>query len=199
LDSTRQREPPVTAPEAPEAIPTVSPRLAVRLGQAMPLLRRAEKGARGVAKVSAAAAFVLAVTLEWGALRTGTVDWPVAIAGLVVLLVPAALTWLGVGTLRALLTLPGRLRTGAAEAADYARVVATQSAPRGTRIGGFLKALWAARTLAMDARGALNVGTAVRAFQLTRLPLLVLMALGFMLNFVVIAAAVVALIVVAVV
>ncbi len=144
------------------------------------------------------AAIVLAVALEWGNLRAGTVDWAVALAGLCVLLAPAALTWLGAGTLRELVELPGRLKTGAAEAAERARAAVSQSTT-GSRVGGFVKALWAARALAQDVRGVASVGTAVRLVKLTRVPLLVVMTLGFLLNFVVIAAAVVAVLVVVVI
>jgi hypothetical protein len=146
-----------------------------------------------VAGVSAVAAVVLAVSLEWPSLVTGSVDWPVALAGLGVLLVPAGLTWRGVGALRELLTLPSRLRTGAAEAAERARAVVAETAPRGTRMGSFVRALWAGRSLASEVRrGALSIGTAARLFRLTRLPLVLLMAAGFVLNFVVILAALVA-------
>jgi hypothetical protein len=140
-----------------------------------------------VAVVSAVSAIVLAVALEWPALTSGAVDWPEMIVGLVVLLMPAGLTWLGVGALRELLTLPSRLRTGAAEAAERARAVVTEAAPRSTRIGSFARALWAGRSLATEIRrGALSLGTAARLFRLTRLPLVLLMAAGFALNFLVI-------------
>jgi hypothetical protein len=192
VDSTRTRVAP-PAEVQDQGSDAVSPRLAVRIGQSLPLLRRAESGARRVAGVSAASAVVLALALEWPAIVSGTLDWPVVIAGLAVLLAPAGLTWLGVGALRELLTLPSRLRTGAAEAAERARAVVAETAPRGTRIGSFIRALWAGRSLAAEVRrGALSLGTAARLFRLTRLPLVLLMAAGFALNFVVILAAVAA-------
>lgn len=157
------------------------------------MLRRAEVGARRVAGVSAASAFVLAVALEWPNLLSRTVDWPVAVAGLAVLLAPAGLTWLGVGALRELVTLPSRLRTGAAEAAERARAAVAESRPRSSRLGAFIRALWAGRSLASEVRsGAVSLGTAARLFRLTKLPLLLLMAAGFALNFVVILAAIAA-------
>jgi len=166
----------------------VSPTLAVRLGQALPLLRFAERGARRIAKVSAVSAIALAAALEWPQLRAGAVDWPVALIGLGALLAPAGLTWLGVGALRELLTLPSRLRVGAAEAVEKARAVAASSRDRVGRAGAFYRALRAARGLAGEAA---SLGTAARLVRLSKLPLLLLMVAGFALNFVVILAAVV--------
>jgi hypothetical protein len=147
-----------------------------------------------VAVASAVSAVVLAIALEWPALTSGAVDWPVLVAGLAVLLAPAGLTWLGVGALRELLTLPSRLRTGAAEAAERARVAVAEAVPNRSRFGSFVRALWAGRSLVSEARkGAVSLGTAARLIRLTRLPLLLLMAAGFALNFVVILAAAAAL------
>jgi hypothetical protein len=141
-----------------------------------------------VALVSAFAAVLLAAAVEWPRLRAGTVDWAVALVGLAVLLLPAGLTWLGVSAIREVLSLPGRLRTGAAEAMERARLAAA-AAPAASRVGAFYRALRSLRALAGDAA---SLGTAASLFRISKLPYVILMAVGFALNFVVIALAVLA-------
>lgn len=153
------------------------------------MLRAAERGARKVAVASAVGAVALAAAVEWPRLRAGTMDWPVALVGLLVLLVPAGLTWLGVSAIREVLSLPARLKTGAAEAMERARVAAA-AAPAASRVGAFYRALRSIRALAGDAA---SLGTAASLFRISKLPFLILMAAGFALNFVVIALAVLAL------
>lgn len=206
MDSTRPHPPalppsdapPDEAAGAPPAGALATSKAVARLARAVPVLRAAERTARRVAVVSAASAVVLALVVLVPPVRASDVSVPLAVLLGALLLAPAGLTWLGVSTLRELLTLPGRLHAGAVETAGRARAVAAEVVPGGSRVGGVIGALWAARALAGDARqGALRVGAVARLLRLTRLPLLLLMVAGFAFNFAVIAAAFVALVVLA--
>jgi hypothetical protein len=214
VDSARPRPPALAAPipsvpeaaaspdaVAPDAVApdAVAPDAATRLGRVLPLVRRAERTARRIAAVSAGGGVVLTGALAWADVRSGELEPFVALVFLAVVLVPAGLTWLGAAVLRDLAALPARLRTGAAGTAGRARAAVARppDGARGGRVAGVFRALWAARGLALDARaGGLKVVAAARLLRLASLPFLALLALAFALNFVVIAAAAVALAVV---
>ena len=113
---------------------------------------------------------------------------------LLVLLIPAGAAFVGHLTLKEILDLPQKLKTAASGAAGHVKevVVPTKERKRG-RLFGFFKAIWAARGLVLDSRGAW--GTAVAAVRLARLaslPFVLGLLITFALNFVVIALAVVA-------
>ncbi len=159
---------------------------------------------RVVGVVSAVAAVVL-----WGVLFGGTV-WPLsaktalALAGLGVLLVPAAGTWLAVLTMREVLELPARLRALPGRVLGSAGETATQAASvarspgrhRGGRLIGFFGVLWRLREVVGDTRGTLlRTAALARAARLASLPFALALVAAFALNFVVIAAAVAAVLV----
>ncbi len=150
--------------------------------------------------VSAVAAVAL-----WG-IWLGAAVWPLsaktpfAVLALGVLLVPAAGTWLAVGTLREVLDLPARLRAvpgavreTAAEAASRASGSSTEG--RAGRLVGVVGVLWRLRGVVLDTRGSwLRTVALARFARLASLPFALALVAAFGLNFVVIAVAAVVLI-----
>ncbi|HYE95473.1 MAG TPA: hypothetical protein VD962_04650 [Rubricoccaceae bacterium] len=164
----------------------------------LPLVRGALATVRRVAVVSAGSAVVLWAVVErpWA--------WPPdsgmrnALLGLALLLVPAAATGLLAVLLRDLLDLPAKLRASAADASVRARTVLapseTATVPaKGSRMGGALRAIWAARGLVKESRDGWGKAVVLaRLARLTSLPVVLALVAAFVLNFVVIAAAAVA-------
>lgn len=179
--------------------PQPSPTLPDRLRGLLPLVQRLVGKVRAVGMVSAVAAVVL-----WAVLF-GAVVWPLslktagAVVVLLVLWLPAAGTWLAVLTMREVLALPDRLRAlpgrvldsageTVAHAADVARP--SDGTPRSGRLLGFFGVLWRLREVVGDTRGTLMRTVALaRAARLASLPFVLLLLGAFALNFVVIAAA----------
>ncbi len=166
-------------------------RLARVSGAAQATLRRA----LSVAVTSAVSAVVLWVLLCWVPVRNGELYPWVAGLLLIVLLLPAAGTWLGVATVRGVLGLPRFLRSAASEGRGRIGELTEAAGGKGrARALGFVRLLWSLRGLALNARG--RWAAAWGLFRLSRIPLLIGLAAAFVLNFAVIAAAVVAVLVV---
>jgi hypothetical protein len=173
-----------------------------RLRRLLPLVRALVRQTRRLAAVSAASALVLWLVLvrpwTWGAgAPEGGLGPP--LVGLLVLLVPAGAALLGALTLRDLLALPGKLREAATETAGHARGALGSSASEeeGSRLFRFARAVWGARALVLDAHGGwLKALALARLARLASLPFALLLIVAVMLNFVVIAAAAVAMLLV---
>jgi len=188
MDSTSTTEVvPVPAEISPES----------RLQRLLPVVRSLSGKVRTLSIVSAGSAVVLwwiwfdphrwvgGVTREWAAL---------AIVVLLLLLVPAAAAYVGHLTLKEILDLPQKLRSAASEAAFHTKEVVSPTVGRkGGRLFGFFRAIWAARGLVLDSKGAWgSAAAAVRLARLASLPFALGLLVTFALNFVVIAVAVVA-------
>lgn len=184
----------------PSAVPASSG-LTDRLRGILPIVRGVIGKVRAVGIVSAVAAVVL-----WAVLFGGVL-WPLsgrtlgALVALGVLLVPAGGTLLAVLTLNEVLDLPNRLRSlpgqvrdSASEAATGAADVVRPGGPkRSRRLFGFVGVLWRLRGVMGDSRGTLARTVALaRAARLASLPFVLVLVAAFVLDFVVIAAAVVA-------
>jgi hypothetical protein len=192
MDSPRSPDP------APPAVPAASvpaappPGALDRLRRLLPLVGGLVRRTKRLAAVSAASAVVLWLALarpwRWG------VDPPedgyaLAVVGLLVLLVPAGAALLGALTLGDLLRLPAQLRGAAAEAAGHARGALAGGPARG-RLLGFARAIWGARALVLDAQGGwLKALALARLARLASLPFALFLVAAVALNFVVIAAA----------
>lgn len=190
---------------APTSAP--DPSLVERVRGLTPTVRGLIGKVRAVGVVSAVAAVVL-----W-AVVFGSSAWPVtgeavlAYVALAVLLVPAAGTFVAVLTLREVLalpdrlrTLPGTLRSTAADVKDRAASVARpeEGRSRTGRALGFFGVLWRLRALVEDTRGSwLRTLALARFARLASLPFFLWLLVAFALNFAVIAAAVVAVLVAA--
>lgn len=185
---------PAPAPLAVEAPPGTL----ARVRRLLPLVRALVRQTRRLAVVSAVAAVVLWLVL------TAPWDWRAAppegglvppLVGLLVLLVPAGAALLGALTLGDLLDLPAQLRGVATETAGHARGAREKQEGQG-RLFRFARAVWGARALVLDARGGwLKALALARLARLASLPFALLLVFAVALNFVVIAAAVVALLV----
>lgn len=191
---------------APVPSPTpASPGLSDRVRGILPLVRGVVGKVRAVGIASAVAAVVL-----WGVLFGGAA-WPLsvqtvgALLVLAVLLLPAGGTLLAVLTLNEVLDLPSRLRSLPRQVRDTA-VEATGSAAdvvrpaegqkRSRRLFGFFGVLWRLRGVMGESRGTLARTVALaRAARLASLPFVLVLLGAFALDFVVIAAAVVAVLV----
>ena len=129
--------------------------------------------------------WISGLTGQWAAL---------AAIVLLVLLIPAGAAFIGYLTLKEILDLPKKLKSAASEAAGHAKDVAVPTEERkGGRLFGFFRAIWAARGLVLDSKGAW--GKAVAAARLTRLaslPFVLGLLITFALNFVVIGVAMIA-------
>ena len=168
-----------------------------RLQRLLPVVRSITSKVRTLSIVSAGSAVVLwwiwfnphrwidGVSGQWAALAVGV---------LLVLLIPAGAAFVGHLTLKEILDLPQKLKGAATGAAGHAKeMVVPTDEKKGGRLFGFFRAIWAARGLVLDSKGAW--GTAVAAVRLARLaslPFVVGLLITFALNFVVIAVAVVA-------
>ena len=202
MDSAR-RPAPVAAAPPPGAVGAVeAPAGALaRLGRLLPGVGALVRFAYRTAAVSAAAAVAIWFALFEGALRAGalggaapTQSATAALVVAVLLLVPAAAAALAGWTLADLAALPGQLRDAALAATG--RGGPPQATRRGGRLFGLVRALWAARGLALTSRGAwLRAVGAVRFVRLASLPFALALAGLFALNGVVIVGGVVALVV----
>lgn len=168
-----------------------------RLQRLLPVVRSIMGKVRTLSIVSAGSAVVLwwiwfdphrwisGLTGQWAAL---------AAIVLLVLLIPAGAAFIGYLTLKEILDLPKKLKSAASEAAGHAKDVAVPTEERkGGRLFGFFRAIWAARGLVLDSKGAW--GKAVAAARLARLaslPFVLGLLITFALNFVVIGVAVIA-------
>lgn len=191
----------------PAPQPSPEPTLVDRVRGITPAVRGLVGKVRAVGVVSAVAAVVL-----W-AILFGASAWPIsgeaalAYVALAVLLVPAAGTFVAVLTLREVLALPDRLRslpgTLRETAVDVKGRAAAVTLPaegrsRTGRALGFFGVLWRLRGLAEDTRGSwLRTLALARFARLASLPFFLWLLAAFALNFAVIAAAVVAVLVAA--
>ena len=184
-----------TSPPAPPAAPLAEPPpgALARLGRLLPGVDGLVRFVYRTAAASAvAAALVAAAVAEALAGAVGGVPWAAVAALLLVLWVPAGAAALAGWTLADLARLPGQLRDAAAAAGGRAR----ETAGRRSRLGRSVRALWAARGLALASRGAwLRAAGAVRFVRLASLPFALALGGLFALNAVVIAAGAVALLV----
>lgn len=171
----------------------------------VPIVRGLIGKVRAVGVVSAGAAVVLWVILF------GEAAWPlsgqtlVALVGLAVLLVPAAGTFLAVLTLREVLDLPGRIRalpgavreTASEAGSQLADVAGAEKQRRSQRVLGFFGVLWRLRGIVEETRGSwLKTLALARFARLASLPFALALVGAFALNFVVIAAAALAVVLV---
>jgi hypothetical protein len=169
-----------------------------RVRGVLPTVRGLIGKVRAVGVVSAGAAVVL-----W-AILFGASAWPLsfqtvlALFVLGVLLLPAAGTFLAVATLREVLALPdkiralpGAVRESALEAKGHAG--GAQGRSRSRRLWGVFGVLWRLRGIVMDTQGSwLQTLALVRFARLASLPFALGLVVLFALNFVVLAAAVLA-------
>ena len=174
-----------------------------RLRGLTPLVRSLVGKVRGLAFVSGASAVVLWSILfapwQWG---SGTpLDGIAArVLLLALLLVPAAAAYVGHLMLRDLLDLPARLRATASETVGEAKdaLVSGDRAGR-ARLFGFFRAIWAARGLLLDTKGLwVKMAATARLVRLASLPFVLGLLAAFALNFAVIGAALLAVVLVAV-
>ena len=187
----------------PTPAPTSSPdpTLLDRVRGLVPIVRGLIGKVQAVGVVSAGAAAVLWVILF------GDAAWPlsaqtlVALLVLGVLFVPAAGTFLAVLTLREVLDLPGRIRSlpgavrdSASEAgSQLADVAGAEGQRRSQRVFGFFGVLWRLRGIVEETRGSwLKTLALARFARLASLPFALALVGAFALNFLVIAAAFVA-------
>jgi hypothetical protein len=175
----------------------VPPGVLARVQRLLPVVRALVRQTKRLAVVSAVSAVVLWLILarpwDWGA-APPEVGYAGALVVLLVLLVPAGAALLGALTLGDLLTLPARLRATAAEATGQARGVL--GAPGQGRLFAFARAVWGARALVLDAReGWLRALALARLARLASLPFALFLVGAVALNFVVIAAAALAVLV----
>ena len=189
------------------ATPTATPAppgFTERLGSMLPLVRGLIGKVRAIGVASAVAAVVLWAVLFGGVLWPLTVRTAGALVALGLLLVPAGGTLLAVLTLNEVLDLPNRLRalpgqvrdSAAATATGAADVVRPGESKRSRRLFGFVGVLWRLRGVMGDSRGTLARTVALaRAARLASLPFVLALVVAFALDFVVIAAAVVAVLV----
>jgi hypothetical protein len=184
---------------APTSSPDPTPLDRVR--GLVPIVRGLIGKVQAVGVVSAGAAAVLWVILF------GDAAWPlsaqtlVALLVLGVLFVPAAGTFLAVLTLREVLDLPGRIRSlpgavrdSASEAgSQLADVAGAEGQRRSQRVFGFFGVLWRLRGIVEETRGSwLKTLALARFARLASLPFALALVGAFALNFLVIAAAFVA-------
>ena len=154
----------VVLPDEPEA----RSRLA-RIGRALPRLSALVRFANRVALLSAICAGALWWSLAGGSFALGAAAWIPALGGLVLLLIPAGAAWLLGLTLKDLAAIPAGLRaTATAAAADARGALGTK---KEGRIVGMVRALWAARGLVLESKGAwAKAATAFRVVRLAKLP-----------------------------
>lgn len=191
----------------PAPYPMPDPSLVERVRGLTPAVQGLVGKVRAVGAVSAVAAVVL-----W-AVVFGAHAWPLtaeaalAYVALAVLLVPAAGTFVAVLTLREVLALPDRLRSlpgtlrgTAVDVKDRAASVARPADGR-SRTGralGFFGVLWRLRGIVGETRGSwLRTLALARFARLASLPFFLWLLAAFALNFAVIAAAAVAVLVAA--
>lgn len=187
---------PASSPTSESTAPAIR-----RLQRLVPLVHSLIGKVRVVGVASAGAAVALWVVLFGGVVWPLSVKTAGALVVLAVLLVPAVGTWFAVATMREVLELPARLRAlpgrvldSAAETTAHAASVARppEGERRSGRVLGFFGVLWRLRGAVGDTRGTLVRTVALaRAARLASLPFVLVLLAAFALNFVVIAAAIV--------
>jgi hypothetical protein len=164
----------------------------------LPAVHRLIGKVQAVGVVSAGAAVVL-----W-ALLLGATAWPLSLQTVLVLvvlgilLIPAAGTFVAVGVLREVIALPGRLRALPGAVRESALEAREQAAGEGRsrRLIGFFGVLWRLRGIVADTQSSwLQTLALARFARLASLPFALALVGAFALNFAVIAAAVVAVLV----
>lgn len=200
--TSRPRTAAPTLSETPEvAVVEVAPSVLARVQRLVPFVRRILGTVRVVGTVSAGSAVVLwALLVEpwtWTA-GVGLDTAVLSLIGLAVLLIPAGAAFLGALTLEDLLALPGRLKAMASETVDHAKTMVTPGdVEKKRRAFGFFRAIWSARSLVLDSKGAwLKAVALVRLGRLASLPFALALLGAFALNAVVIGAAFLAVLVV---
>ncbi|MDX1419621.1 MAG: hypothetical protein R3181_06605 [Rubricoccaceae bacterium] len=186
--------PPTAAEAAPPTVFEAPPGVVARVQRLVPLVQGLVRQTRRLAAVSAVSAVVLWLLVvrpwRWG-VDAPDLGYALPIVGLLLLLVPAGAALLGAWTLADLLSLPARLRAGAA--ATSAQAQEALATPGHGRLFGFARAVWGARALVLDAQGGwLKALAAVRLARLASLPFALALIGAVALNAVVIAAAVLA-------
>ena len=199
---TRPAPPPAAAERAaPDAAPP--PGALARLGRLLPGVGALVRFAYGTAGASAVSAVLIWFALFEGPLRAGALGGAagspasgasgVAFVAAALLLVPAAAAALAGWTLADLAALPGQLRDAALAATGRGE---RRPGRGGGRRLGLVRALWAARGLALTSKGAwLRAVGAVRFVRLASLPFALALAGLFALNALVILGGAVALVV----
>ena len=174
----------------------MAPGVVARVRRLVPLVSALVRQTKRLAAASAVSAVVLWLVLArpWG-MHGPEAGYALPLVGLLVLLVPPGAALLGALTLSDLLTLPGRLREAAGETTAHARGALGPEA-EGGRLFRFARAVWVARALVLDAQGGWLKALAVaRLARLASLPFALALVAAVALNFVVIAAALVAVLV----
>ena len=186
------------APTPPPVTPTPDPAVLDRVRGMLPAVHRLIGKVQAVGVVSAGAAVVL-----W-ALLLGATAWPLSLQTVLVLvvlgilLIPAAGTFVAVGVLREVIALPGRLRALPGAVRESAVEAREQAAGEGRsrRLIGFFGVLWRLRGIVADTQSSwLQTLALARFARLASLPFALALVGAFALNFAVIAAAVVAVLV----
>ena len=193
---------PTTQPTPPlDPLVVDDPKLADRVRGLVPVVRSLIGKVRAVGIVSAVAAVALWAVLFGDAAWPPSVKTLGALLALGALLIPAAGTFLAVGTLGEVLGLPARLRSLPGAVRESASGMAEQAAApakgrgRAGRLVGVFGVLWQLRGVVLSARGSwLRTLALARFARLASLPFALGMVVAFALNFAVIAAAIVALI-----
>ena len=203
MDSTRSVPPPAALADAPPAsVPGPSARRDLEVAQAPPgalarlgrLLPGVDAVVRLAYRLAGASAVSVALILwaVWDAFSLRMVPMDLAVLG-VVLLLPAAAVALAGWTLADVARLPGQIRDAALAAAGRGDEA---SSKKGSRLGRLVRSLWAARGLAMLTRGGwLKAVGALRFVRLASLPFAFGLVAFVLLNGVVIAGGVIALLV----
>ena len=169
-----------------------------RVQKLLPLVHGLVRRTKALAAVSALSAVALWALLfepwQWNVdPPTGGYAFPVL--ALLLLFVPAAAALLGALTLNDLLSLPAQIKGAMADTAGQARGALAKGG-EGGRLFRLARALWAARALALDAKGGwLKAVAAARLVRLASLPFALALVGAVALNGFVIAAAVVAVLV----
>ena len=189
---------PAVPPRVPVAEPPPDTDMVERVRGIVPIALRLVGKVKTIGIVSALAALVL-----W-AILFGSMAWPLtnqsplAYVALLALLAPAAGTFIAVLTLREVIdlpnrlkALPGKLSSTVGDVASEATTVAGSAAGgKGKRALGFFGLLWKLRGIVEDTRGSwLRTIALARFAKLASLPFFLWLLGAFALNFVVIAAA----------
>lgn len=190
---------PVQTSSVPVVESAPDPALLDRVRGITPTVQRLVGKVKTVGIVSALAALVLWAVLFWQMAWPLTDQSPLAFVALLVLLAPAVGTFIAVLTLREVIDLPNRLRSlpdtlrdTVGDVKDEAVNVAGSGTgrSRGKRALGFFGVLWKLRGIVEDTRGSwLRTIALARFAKLASLPFFLWLLGAFALNFVVIAAA----------
>lgn len=160
------RDPEAAPPEAALVLDgeAVEPGALARLGRLLPSVEALVRFAYRTAAVSAAAALVIVAAVAEAV--SGLPGWLLLVGAL--LMLPAAGTALAGWTLADVVRIPGQLREAALAATGRG---GASAAAKGSRLVRLLKALWAARGVALLSKGAwLKAVGALRFVRLASLP-----------------------------